>query len=124
MWSSPKAVPQVAMAVVTPARWQAMTSVYPSTTTARPVRPMSFLARSMPYRTWDFLYSGVSGVLRYLGPLSSSRSLRAPKPTTSPVMSRMGHISRPRKRSMGPRRPSLASPDTSSSLSVKPLPRR
>ena len=27
MWSLPKAVPQVAMAVVTPARWQAMTSV-------------------------------------------------------------------------------------------------
>lgn len=27
MWSPPKAVPQVAMAVVTPARWQAMTSV-------------------------------------------------------------------------------------------------
>ncbi len=26
-WSPPKAVPQVAMAVVTPARWQAMTSV-------------------------------------------------------------------------------------------------
>ena len=27
MWSVPKAVPQVAIAVVTPARWQAMTSV-------------------------------------------------------------------------------------------------
>ncbi len=26
-WSPPKAVPQVAMALVTPARWQAMTSV-------------------------------------------------------------------------------------------------
>ena len=27
MWSPPKAVPQVATAVVTPARWQAITSV-------------------------------------------------------------------------------------------------
>lgn len=43
------------MAVVTPARWQAMTSVYPSTTTARLVRAISFFARSMPYSTCDFL---------------------------------------------------------------------
>lgn len=53
MWSPPNAVPQVAMAVVTPARWQAITSVYPSTTTAREDLAMSFFARSMPYRTWD-----------------------------------------------------------------------
>ena len=31
--SAPNAVPQVAMAVSTPARWQAITSVYPSTMT-------------------------------------------------------------------------------------------
>lgn len=55
MWSVPNAVPQVAMAVVMPAMWQAMTSVYPSTTTARLLLAMSFLARSMPYSTWDFL---------------------------------------------------------------------
>ena len=34
-WSAPKEVPQVATAVVTPDRWAAMTSVYPSTTTMR-----------------------------------------------------------------------------------------
>ncbi len=51
--SPPKAVPQVAMAVVTPARWHAMTSVYPSTTTARFDLAMSRLARSIPYSTWD-----------------------------------------------------------------------
>src|ERR671925_423461 len=66
---------------------------------------------------------GVSGVLRYFGPVSSSRSLRAPKPTTSPVMSRIGQIRRPRNRSMGPRRPSCAMPEASSSRSVKPRPR-
>ena len=48
MWSAPNAVPQVATAVGTPARWQAMTSVYPSTITARPCFAISRLARSIP----------------------------------------------------------------------------
>ena len=55
MWSPPNEVPQVATAVGTPARWQAITSVYPSTITARPCLAISRLARSIPYRTWDFL---------------------------------------------------------------------
>ena len=48
MWSLPKAVPQVATAVPTPDRWAAMTSVYPSTTTAVRSVEIAFLARSSP----------------------------------------------------------------------------
>ena len=48
MWSRPNAVPQVAMAVSTPERWQAMTSVYPSTTTAVRSRAIAFFAASNP----------------------------------------------------------------------------
>ena len=95
MCSSPKAVPQDATAVVTPARCIAITSVYPSTTTARRCREMSRLARSSPNSTWDFLYSGVSDVLTYFASSrSSSNSRRAPKPTTSPEASRIAHSNR------------------------------
>ena len=48
----------------------------------------------------------------------------APKAMTSPDRSRMGHISRPRNRSLVPRLPSRARPAVISSLSVKPRPRR
>ena len=51
MCSTPNDVPDVAIAVVTPARWQAITSVYPSTSTTRCVFAMSRLARSSPYST-------------------------------------------------------------------------
>lgn len=55
MCSEPNEVPQVATAVVMPARWHAMTSVYPSTTTTRCEREISFFARSSPYSTCAFL---------------------------------------------------------------------
>lgn len=46
--SSPKAVPQVATAVSTPARCIAITSVYPSTITTWRFFTICGLARSMP----------------------------------------------------------------------------
>src|SRR5699024_12598085 len=61
-----------------------------------------------------------SGVLRYLGPLSSSASCRAPKPIVLPVISLIGHISRLRKRSYSPRRPSENKPVSVSSSTEKP----
>ena len=123
-WSSPKLVPQVATAVGTPDRWQAITSVYPSTITACRRCAISRFARSAPYSTWPFLNSAVSGVFRYLGPSSSGSSLRAPNAIVSPVRSRTGHISRPRNMSIRPRLPCLARPALSSSSSVNPRPRR
>ncbi|BAS08169.1 hypothetical protein AHiyo4_15910 [Arthrobacter sp. Hiyo4] len=48
MCSVPNAVPQVATAVGIPARWQAITSVYPSTTTSWRSLAMLRLARSIP----------------------------------------------------------------------------
>jgi hypothetical protein len=47
-WSSPNDVPLVATAVGTPDRWQAITSVYPSTITAWRRLAISRLARSAP----------------------------------------------------------------------------
>ena len=85
---------------------------------------ISRLARSAPYSTVLLRNSEVSGVFRYLGPSSSGSSLRAPNAMTSPDRSRMGHISRPRNRSLVPRLPSLDRPAVISSLSVKPRPRR
>src|ERR1035437_10146701 len=85
---------------------------------------ISRLARSAPYSTVLLRNSEVSGVFRYLGPSSSASSLRAPNAITSPDRSRMGHISRPRNQSSGPRRPSRARPAVIRSVSVKPRPRR
>ncbi|GAA2882497.1 hypothetical protein GCM10020220_085970 [Nonomuraea rubra] len=73
-----------------------------------------------PVEHLALLVSGVSGVFRYFGPSSESSSFRAPNPITSPVASRIGQISRPRNRSIGPRRPSLASPPFTSSSAVNP----
>ena len=41
----------------------------------------------------------LAGVFKYLGAFGSSPNLRAPKPTVAPVTSRIGHITRSRKRS-------------------------
>ena len=124
-WSSPNEVPQVATAVPTPDRWHAITSVYPSTTTACCSRPMSRRARSRPNRTSLLRYTGVSGVLRYFGPVSSSYSRRAPNPMTSPAGEWIGQTSRPRNRSYAPPPARwLSSPPASSSASPNPRPRR
>ncbi len=55
---------------------------------------------------------------------SSSKRRRAPKPTVSPVVSRIGQTSRPRKRSYSPRLPRPDSPPVTISSSVKPRSRR
>ena len=113
-------MPHDATAVVTPAACMAMTSVYPSTITARCPSAIDFFAWSRPNSTFDFLYSIVSGVFMYLPRLSSSKSLRAPKPMTSPLMLRIGHSNLRWKRSIGPFRPIRASPALSSSSNVNP----
>ena len=47
------AVPQVATALVTPTRWNPMTSVYPSHTTTWSDAAMSALAQFNPYSVFD-----------------------------------------------------------------------
>src|SRR6202012_1561080 len=85
---------------------------------------ISRLARSAAYSTVLLRHSEVSGVLRYLGPSSSGSSLRAPNAMTSPDRSRMGHISRSRNLSRGPRVPSRDRPAALSSPSAQPVPPR
>ncbi len=97
------------LAIGSPFRCNAMTSVYPSTITAVPRFWISRRALSIPYIVSDFLYSGVSGVLRYLG--VSSPSTRPPNPIGVPWMSKVGNITRSRNRSyMPPLRPLRARP--------------
>ncbi len=92
------AVPITATDSSIPAWCRASTSVYPSTTTARPFRAIAERARSIP-NSISLLRNTPSGELRYFGPFASSPSERAPNPITRPRGSRTGNAIRFRKRS-------------------------
>ena len=81
--------------------WAINASVLPSTSTATPDLRMALLALSMRNSVRPLSKSGVCGVLRYLGPVSGpcAPRMRPVMPVAPPAASRMGKMTRARKRS-------------------------
>ena len=86
---------------VEPAAMSRTTSKYPSTTITRSSRRIANLAQFKPYSRRRFAKIEDSGELTYLtcpGPIR-----RPPNPTVCPPASKIGNMSRPRKRGRGSR---------------------
>ena len=117
------AVPSVATALVMPFSCMAMTSVYPSHTTAVPVAVMDAFALSSANSTRPLWNNGVSCVLRYFG--SPVPTTRPPKAMHSPASSQMGNITRSKNLSRSrPSRPVSATLAWIISSGLKPFAER